>query len=208
MILNQDIIDPVFLSTPLFCNICEKELECIIAVGKYLIFERGQSIYRHDVNHRQFCFVIRGEVELSIPMNGNQIIVGQIGPGGHFGETSLLTNCSDNLNAIALTNVTIFCFDENAFNSILLINEGFHRQLLIDQAKRLMISYYDHANALANAKNNRNLTEHNLDPTFFWIRNLRWCLEIMLSIKIKILAWHNLPWRDKAEKQLIYLATT
>lgn len=167
MDLNQDIIKKSLLKSSLFFDISEKEIEQIIDVSSYLIFERGQYIYKQSDNDRRFYLVINGEVELSLYMDGNQIIVSHIGPGGHFGETSLLTSNSDNLNALALTDVNIICFDENAFNSVLLINDKIHCQLSIALAKRLQISFHDHAIALAKAKNIRNLTEHYLDPTFF-----------------------------------------
>lgn len=167
MILDQNTIKQRLLQSPLFRNISEKEIEHIIDVGHYLSFKRGQYICKQDVNDRQFYFVINGEVELSFYMDGNQTIVSQIGPGGHFGETSLLTGSSDNLNALALTDINLICLDENAFNSALLLNDRIHCQLSIALAKRLQISFHDHANALAKAKIIRNLTEHNLDPTFF-----------------------------------------
>ncbi|MGB3225155.1 MAG: sigma 54-interacting transcriptional regulator [Desulforhopalus sp.] len=167
MIFNQDTVKKSLFKSPLFCDISEKEVEHIIAVGRYLEFERGQNICIQDANDRQFCFVIYGEVELSLYRDGNQIVVSHIGPGGHFGETSLLTGNSDNLKVSALTDVNIICFDEDAFNSALLVNDKIHRQLSIALAKRLQISFHDHAIALAKTKNFRNLTEHYLDPTFF-----------------------------------------
>lgn len=167
MILNQGTIKQSLLKSPLFCDLKEKELEHIIAIGHCLLFERGQYIYKHGANDPKFYFVINGEVELSLYIDGSQLIVSQVGSGGHFGETSLLTNSSDNLDALALTDVNIIFFDERAFNSVLLVNDRIHRQLSIDLANRLQISFHDHAVALAKAKTIRNFTEYNLDPTFF-----------------------------------------
>jgi transcriptional regulator with AAA-type ATPase domain/polyferredoxin len=152
----------------LFQNIDTGSAEQIITGGQWRTVEQGQYIYQQGENHRHFYIVAGGEVELTLSVEGGgHHIVSHIGPGGHFGETSLLTNSPNSLNARALTRLHLLCFDSPAFNSIILANKAIQQQLSVALAKRLRVSFQDHADSLSKITIPGKDSTHNLDPTFF-----------------------------------------
>ena len=152
----------------LFKNVDAGEIGQIIAAGRWRTIESGQYVYQQGENHRHFYIVAGGEVELSLNVEGGgQHRVSHIGPGGHFGETSLLTNSRNSLNARAITRVSLLSFDPDTFNSVLLANQVIQQQLSVTLAKRLLVSFQDHADSLTKTNHSRKDLTHNLDPTFF-----------------------------------------
>ncbi len=152
----------------LFKNVAGNAVEQIVAAGAWRIVEQGQYVYRQGENHHHFYIVAGGEAELTIHVEGGgQHTVGHIGPGGHFGETSLLTKSPNSLNVRALTRLSLLCYNADAFNTVLLANTVIQQQLSVALAKRLRVSFQDHADSLTKTKLSRKDSTHNLDPTFF-----------------------------------------
>jgi CRP-like cAMP-binding protein len=167
MLVDKALIQSLHTSV-LFKDIGSDEVEHIIAAGGWRIFEPGQCVYLQGENHRHFYIVVSGEVELTLNVEGGgQHLVSHIGPGGHFGETSLLTNNRNSLNARALTSVTLLGFDAEAFGSVLLANRVIQQQLSVALAKRLLVSFRDHVESLTKINNRNKHSTHNLDQTFF-----------------------------------------
>jgi transcriptional regulator with AAA-type ATPase domain/polyferredoxin len=165
--LDHDELIRGLYSSVLFKDAGGDEVERIIAAANWRTVEQGQYVYRQGDNDRHFYIVVQGEAELTINVAGDeQFLVSHIGPGGHFGETALLTNSSNSLNVRALTSLTLLSFDVDTFNSVLLANPVIQRQLSIALARRLRVSFHDHANALTRAKTQGKSSEHSLDPTF------------------------------------------
>ena len=130
--------------------------------------KQGEYVYRQADNNRNFYVVAGGEAELTLnEESDSQLIVGHIGPGGHFGETSLLTNSNNSLNVRAMSDLSLLCFDADTFNTVLLGNNVIQRQLSIALAGRLRVSFHDHARAQSKSKKSRQSATDNLDPTFF-----------------------------------------
>ncbi len=167
MLVDKALIQSLHTSI-LFKDLGDDEVEHIISAGGWRIIEPGQYVYLQGENHRHFYIVVSGEVELTLNVEGGgRHIVSHIGPGGHFGETSLLTNNHNSLNARALTRAALLCFDADAFSSILLANKIIQRQLSVALAKRLLVSFRDHADSLTKISTTNKNSTHNLDPTFF-----------------------------------------
>ncbi|MDP3480187.1 MAG: sigma 54-interacting transcriptional regulator [Desulfoprunum sp.] len=165
--LEQDALIQSLDTSVLFKDVSAEEVERIITFAHWRTVEQGQYVYRQGDNDCHFYIVAHGEAELTMNVaGGEQFLIGHIGPGGHFGETALLTNSSNSLNARALTSLSLLCFDADTFNSVLLANHIIQRQLSIALARRLRFSFHDHAKALTRAKSNRKSSEHSLDPTF------------------------------------------
>lgn len=156
------------LKSVLFSGISPEEAETIIPAARWREIEQGEYVYRQGDNDRCFYLIVSGEVELTMNLEtGRQLSVGHIGPGGHFGETSLLTNSSNSLNVLALTPLSLLCFTAEAFASRLLANPVVEHRLSISLAERLRISFRDHANSQSKTRKHGSSIEHNLDPTFF-----------------------------------------
>lgn len=134
--------------TILFHGVGAVETESILCAATSVEIAAGQFVYRQGDDCRCFFLVVSGEVELSITYQDNkQTIVGRIGHGGHFGETSLLTGRRNGVNARAITAVTLLSFDAEQFNSLLVANPAILKQLSVTLAERLRVSFSDHVNA-------------------------------------------------------------
>lgn len=151
----------------LFKGVEAAEVEKIIALGNWQTFEQGQFVYRQGDSHAYFHLIADGALELTMNVEGGgQHIVSHIGPGGHFGETSLLTNSPNSQNARALTRINLLSFDADTFNSVLLANPVIQKRLSIALAKRLRVSFQDHANSLTKLSASPPSFSHNLDSEF------------------------------------------
>lgn len=165
--LQQDTLIQSLRGSVLFKDVSSKEVDMIIAVAQWRTIEQGQYVYRQGETDCHFYIVAQGEAELAMNVTGGgQFLVGHIGPGGHFGETALLTNSSNSLNVRALTSLSLLSFDAHAFTSVLLANPVVQRHLSVVLANRLRFSFRDHAKALARAESRSRSSEHSLDPTF------------------------------------------
>ena len=152
----------------LFKDVTSNDIDQIIDAGFWRKVLQGEYVYRQAENDRIFYVIADGEVELTLSAEGDGLlIVGHIGAGGHFGETSLLTNSSNRLNVRAMRDLTLLCFTAAAFNAVLLSHNGVQRQLSIALANRLRVSFHDHARALSQSKNARKAVDDHLDSTFF-----------------------------------------
>ena len=164
---EQDALILNLYRSSLFQDVSPEEVERIIAAGQWRTVEQGRYVYRQGESNCHFHIIAEGEAELTMNVDGgDQFLVSHIGAGGHFGETALLTNSANSTNVRALTDLSLLCFDADAFNLVLLANQVIQRRLCIGLARRLRISYHDHAGALVKSKYTRRSSEHNLDPTF------------------------------------------
>lgn len=151
----------------LFKDVGSEEVDRIITAAHWRTVAQGQYVYRQGESDGHFYIVAQGEAELTMNVaGGERFLVSHIGPGGHFGETALLTNSSNSLDARALTSLSLLSFDAHTFTSVLLANQIIQRQLSIALANRLRFSFRDHANALTRARTGRKSTEHSLDRAF------------------------------------------
>ena len=164
---QQDALIQSLHRSILFNDVGSEEVDRIIAVAQWRTVEQGQYVYRQGENDCHFYILAQGEAELTMNVaGGEQFLVSHIGPGGHFGETALLTNSSNSVNVRALTSLSLLRFDAQTFTSVLLANHVIQRQLSIALAKRLRFSFRDHANALTRAKTSRKSSERSLDRAF------------------------------------------
>ncbi len=152
----------------LLAGLSSEELHNIINAGRWLEIAQGDHVYLQGDNDQQFYMIESGRVELLLDAGSSgRLSVSQIGPGGHFGETSLLTGNNRSLSVLALTPLRLLAFDLETFNTVLLSQPVIQHRLNISLAKRLLLSFQDHANSLNRLKTHRQETEHLLDPSFF-----------------------------------------
>ena len=165
---NNETLRQNLQRSVLLKDIASDAVERIIAAGSWRTVEAGGYIYLQGENHRRFYLVADGEVELTINVaGGSEHVVSHIGPGGHFGETSILTNKQNSVNARALTRAALLGFDTDSFTAVLLANPVIQQHLSVALAKRLLVSFQDHADALNKKSIAQKDATHNLDATFF-----------------------------------------
>ncbi|MEE4165830.1 MAG: sigma 54-interacting transcriptional regulator [Desulfocapsaceae bacterium] len=107
---------------------------------------QGDFIHRRGDQANSFYIVATGEVELTLQGDDGALsIVGRVGPGGHFGETSLLTGRPQSLTIRALCDVVLICLSNAYFHQLLGQNRLVQERIECALAERLRISFQDHA---------------------------------------------------------------
>ncbi len=130
----------------LFKDATALEIEAFTGAARVQSIQEGQYVYRQGDASEVFFIVAAGEAELVLESeNGKMKIVGRIGPGGHFGETGILTDKPRSLSIRALCDLVVICFDKRYFRITLLANNRVHRQLDALLAERLRVAFLDHA---------------------------------------------------------------
>lgn len=128
----------------LFKDVTSSEIESYAGGARVQIFQEGQYVYRQGEASDVFYILAVGEAELVLGgENGQMKIVGRIGPGGHFGETGILTDKPHSLSIRALSDLVVICFDKRYFKITLLANSRIHRQLDALLAERLRVAFLD-----------------------------------------------------------------
>ncbi len=131
----------------LFQDATAAEVESYVGGARVQIFSEGAYVYRQGDTSEVFFIIAVGEVELVLNHeDGGEKIVGRIGPGGHFGETGILTEKTRSLSVRALCDLVVICFDKRYFRT-LLANNRIHKQLDAILAERLRVAFLDQLEA-------------------------------------------------------------
>ena len=130
----------------IFRDIDAEQLAEISANVQVRHVARGDFIHRRGDQSDTFYIVATGEVELTLQgEDGALSIVGRVGSGGHFGETSLLTRRPQSLTIRALCDVVLICLADVYFYQLLKQNRLVQERIECALAERLRISFHDHA---------------------------------------------------------------
>ena len=100
----------------LFSEMDEQEVAEIRAIMDELKFKPGQTIVREGDTGDLFYIITEGEVQVTIRDDeNNDIVLHDLGPGGFFGELSMLTNEPRSARVLAVSNVTTLALERNEF---------------------------------------------------------------------------------------------
>jgi transcriptional regulator with AAA-type ATPase domain len=127
----------------LFKDATVSEIESYVGGARVQIFQEGQYVYQRGDPSEIFFVIAVGEAELVLGDVGGEKIVGRIGPGGHFGETGILTDKPRSLSVRALCDLVVICFGKRYFRITLLANNRIHKQLDAVLAERLRVAFLD-----------------------------------------------------------------
>jgi transcriptional regulator with AAA-type ATPase domain/ferredoxin len=152
----------------LFRDISPEDLDVIAAACEIIPINAGEYVYKKGTTGDYFYVVLSGEVELVARRDDNSTcMVGRIGEGGHFGESSLLTGQSRSLNVRTVSEVQLGRFTDTFFHEFLLPHPVFHKEL--DQAlvNRLRYALRDQVETIFDPKQSFLQPEHtDLYPFF------------------------------------------
>ena len=147
--MNKDTVVNILQSSMLFKKLGPRQLRAAADIANVRYFKAGQAIYRQGDAGTDFYVLGKGEVELFLTRkNGTQSVVGRIAPGGHFGETSLLTGKPHSLGARAVGESTLICFDQLLFEQALLSDNTIYQQMNLALAERLRVAFQDQADTI------------------------------------------------------------
>ncbi len=136
----------------LFRDVTAAEIATYVGGTRVQIYAEGQYVYRQGDASDTFFIIAIGEAELVLGSDkGKELIVGRIGPGGHFGETGILTDKPRSLSVRALCDLVVICFDRRYFKITLLSNSRIHKQLDASLAERLRVAFRDQVDTLGSA---------------------------------------------------------
>ena len=122
----------------LFSEMDEQEVAEIRAIMDELKFKPGQTIVREGDTGDLFYIITEGEVQVTIRDDeNNDIVLHDLGPGGFFGELSMLTNEPRSARVLAVSNVTTLALERNEFFDFLQKRPSAAIDVLIELGGRL-----------------------------------------------------------------------
>ncbi|MDP3479461.1 MAG: sigma 54-interacting transcriptional regulator [Desulfoprunum sp.] len=144
--MKKELIEQNLQRSVLFKDINLSDLTTYSEVSRVQIVPQGEFVYRQGDASEVFYVIAMGDAEMVLERkDGGNSIVGRIGPGGHFGETGLLTGKPHSVSVRALCDLVLICFDKRLFRTLLLSNTLIHRQLDLALAERLRVAFLDQA---------------------------------------------------------------
>ena len=133
----------------LFQGIAAEELDGIAGACEVISVAAGEYVYRKDSPGDYFYVVLSGEVELVASRDDNSTcMVGRIGTGGHFGESSLLTGQARSMSVKSVSDALLGRFSGTFFHKTLLSNNVFHQELDKALVNRLRFAMRDHVETI------------------------------------------------------------
>ena len=120
-------------SVPLFGGLSERELEEILAAGREVEFGSGSTIVEESDEARDFYLILSGQA--SVEVRGRRR--GTLGPGGHFGEMSVLDGGPRTATITADGFVMALRLDRSKFLDLLDQHGSIGRKLLVELSSRL-----------------------------------------------------------------------
>lgn len=122
----------------LFSEMDEQEVAGIRAIMDELKFKAGQTIVREGDAGDLFHIITEGEVQVTIlDAKGNTIVLNDLGPGGFFGELSMLSREPRSARVSAITNVTTLALERDEFFDFLQRKPSAAIDVLIELGGRL-----------------------------------------------------------------------
>ena len=105
---------------PLFSEMDEQEVAGIRAIMEEMKFKPGQVIIREGEAGDLFYVITEGHAEVLIrDADGTELILNEVGPGGFFGELSMLTNEPRAARVRATDRVTTLVLERDEFFNFL-----------------------------------------------------------------------------------------
>ncbi|MDR3630532.1 MAG: sigma 54-interacting transcriptional regulator [Desulfocapsaceae bacterium] len=139
--MKQENIARILKKSILFQQLEQSQLQKAAAIGRVVTFREGSYIYRQNDPGEGFYVVAAGDVALVLSQEkGRECVVSRIGPGGHFGETSLITGKPHSLGAKASCDLILVCFNRRVFYEDLLGDELIRERMNVALAERLRVS--------------------------------------------------------------------
>ena len=123
---------------PLFSEMDEQEVAEIRALMDEMKFKAGQVIIREGDTGELFYVVTEGHAHIVIQdAGGHEVVLYEVGPGGFFGELSMLTKEPRSARVKAVENVTTLVLERDEFFSFLRKRPSAAIDVLIELGGRL-----------------------------------------------------------------------
>jgi uncharacterized membrane protein len=122
----------------LFSEMDDQEVAEIRSIMDELRFKPGQTIMHEGELGDLFYIITEGEVQVTIRDAGGQdVVLHDLGPGGFFGELSMLTSEPRSARVRAMDNVTVLALERNEFFTFLQKRPSAAIDVLVELGGRL-----------------------------------------------------------------------
>jgi uncharacterized membrane protein len=122
----------------LFSEMDDQEVAEIRAIMDEMKFKPNQTIIREGELGDLFYVITAGEVQVTIrDADGEDVVLQELGPGGFFGELSMLTKEPRQARVRAMDNVTVLALERDEFFSFLQNRPSAAIDVLIELGGRL-----------------------------------------------------------------------
>ena len=122
----------------LFSEMDDQEVAEIRAIMEEMKFKPGQMIIREGELGDLFYVITSGEVQVTIrDAGGEDVVLQELGPGGFFGELSMLTREPRQARVRAIDNVTVLALERDEFFSFLQKRPSAAIDVLVELGGRL-----------------------------------------------------------------------
>ncbi|XP_060769919.1 cGMP-dependent protein kinase 1 [Neoarius graeffei] len=98
-----------------FKSLSDEQLSSIIDSMEEVKFRENEVIVREGAEGDTFYIILKGEVQVTKKVNGQQKIIRKMGQGDHFGELALIRAILRTATCTALGSVTCCAIDKEAF---------------------------------------------------------------------------------------------
>lgn len=158
--MKRDVIVEHLSQAIIFKDATASEITSFADVARVQVVSEGDYVYKKGEPSDIFYVIAVGEVELILDNDaGSTKKVARIGPGGHFGETGVLTGRERSLGVRAICDVVVICFDKRFFKTAFLTNHRIHKQLDAALAQRLRVAFLDQVDANGRQKQGEESSE-------------------------------------------------
>lgn len=122
----------------LFAALTPEELTVIARSARRRRYARGTGILQQEDTGTVACFILSGTTDVLLESeDGRQFIVARLGPGGHFGEMSLLDGEPRSATVVATSDTELLLIQRDEFLQELEENPRVMRQMLVALSRRL-----------------------------------------------------------------------
>jgi CRP/FNR family transcriptional regulator, cyclic AMP receptor protein len=139
-LFSRDTKVEALRTAPLFEGLSDKELNEVAMRTEDLDFPAGKVLCREGEMGSEFYVIMEGEAEVT--RNGD--VLATHGPGGFFGEISLVEDVPRNATVTTTTPVRCFLLTRGRFLHVLDEFPGVERKVMRALAKRLVSASNDH----------------------------------------------------------------
>lgn len=120
-------------SVPLFAACTKKELQLVANKAEHRTVDAGARLVTEGSAGAEFFVILDGKAR--VDRHGTK--VAELGPGGYFGELSLLDRAPRNATVVAETPMELVVLGQRAFDELLDSVANFDKKLLAGLARRL-----------------------------------------------------------------------
>ncbi len=131
--LERARLAKILSSVPLFSGLDREELEAVADVGKEVTFEAGKTILEQGKPGIGFLLILEGKTE--VRKKGKKVAT--VGPGGFFGEMSMIDDKPRSADVVAVEPTRCFGVTEWSFTPMLRSNPSIAIEIIRELVRRL-----------------------------------------------------------------------